>query len=130
MRHHFYVLTGLLMFEIAVRPNIALVALTDFAACVVVAAELLNTSVEHVCELAVGQTWHASAKAAKDAAAGAVFVCGIGSLVVGVYLVTATFPWKWNTFGHEHWTGAIVNVLLLIPICAIYVQHVRQAFAK
>lgn len=50
---------------------------------VVATAEIINTAIESVVDLAT-DTWHPLARAAKDAAAGAVLVASIGSLVVGL----------------------------------------------
>lgn len=51
----------------------------------VLAAELINTSLESVVNL-VSPQLHPLAKKAKDAAAGAVLVLSIGSLVVGWFI--------------------------------------------
>ncbi|QHT60297.1 diacylglycerol kinase family protein [Paenibacillus lycopersici] len=49
----------------------------------VLAAELMNTAVEHVVDLASPQP-HPLAKAAKDTAAGAVLVTAIAAAIVGL----------------------------------------------
>nr|WP_256488025.1 diacylglycerol kinase [Deinococcus sp. HSC-46F16] len=49
----------------------------------VLSAELLNTALEAVVDLASPE-WHPLAKVAKDAAAGAVLVASLGALGVGV----------------------------------------------
>ncbi len=53
--------------------------------CLVLAAELINTSIESVVNL-VSPQFHPLAKKAKDAAAGAVLVLSIGSLFVGWFI--------------------------------------------
>lgn len=53
------------------------------AIAIVLAAELVNTSFEHLCDV-VQPDLHASVRAAKDVAAGAVLVCSIASAVIGV----------------------------------------------
>lgn len=50
---------------------------------VVATAEIINTAIESVVDLAT-DTWHPLARAAKDAAAGAVLVASAGSVVIGV----------------------------------------------
>lgn len=50
---------------------------------VVATAEIINTAIESVVDLAT-DTWHPLARAAKDAAAGAVLVASAGSVVVGI----------------------------------------------
>lgn len=59
----------------------------------VLTLEVLNTAIEALVDL-VTPTFHPLAKIAKDAAAGAVLVGAIGSLVIG--FVTLALPlWRW-----------------------------------
>ena len=53
------------------------------AIVIVLAAELVNTAFEHLCDV-VQPELHASVKAAKDVAAGAVLVVSIGAAIIGV----------------------------------------------
>ncbi len=48
----------------------------------VLALELLNTALESLVDLTVGQTFHPQAKTAKDCAAGSVLVAAIASVLV------------------------------------------------
>ncbi|GIP20529.1 hypothetical protein J22TS3_08040 [Paenibacillus sp. J22TS3] len=52
---------------------------------VVIAAELINTAVESVVDLTSPEQ-HPLAKAAKDTAAGAVLVCAIFAVIIGIVL--------------------------------------------
>ncbi|WP_309737795.1 diacylglycerol kinase family protein, partial [Chamaesiphon sp. OTE_20_metabat_361] len=49
----------------------------------VLTLELLNTAIESVVDLTVGQTYHELAKIAKDCAAGAVLISAFASVLVG-----------------------------------------------
>jgi diacylglycerol kinase (ATP) len=53
----------------------------------VLTLELLNTAIESVVDLTVGQTYHELAKIAKDCAAGAVLISAFASVLVGMCLV-------------------------------------------
>jgi diacylglycerol kinase (ATP) len=53
----------------------------------VLTLELLNTAIESVVDLTVGQTYHELAKIAKDCAAGAVLISALASVLVGLCLV-------------------------------------------
>jgi diacylglycerol kinase (ATP) len=53
----------------------------------VLTLELLNTAIESVVDLTVGQTYHELAKIAKDCAAGAVLISAFASVLVGACLV-------------------------------------------
>ena len=48
----------------------------------VLAAEALNTALEHVVDI-VSPDWHEAARDAKDVAASAVLICAIGAVCVG-----------------------------------------------
>ena len=61
-------------------------ALLMVAAGVVLAAELVNTAVEHAVDLAT-QEKREHAKKAKDAAAGAVLVCAFFAVIVGLCIL-------------------------------------------
>jgi len=50
----------------------------------VLTAEFINTSLEHLVDLASGRTYHVSAKAAKDTAAAAVLMASICACVIGL----------------------------------------------
>ena len=54
---------------------------------IVLAMELLNTAIESVVDLTVGQTCHDLARIAKDCAAGAVLVSAMAAIVVGAALL-------------------------------------------
>ena len=49
--------------------------------------ELLNTALESVVDLTVGQHYHELAKTAKDCAAGAVLISALASLLVASYIL-------------------------------------------
>jgi diacylglycerol kinase (ATP) len=53
----------------------------------VLTLELLNTAIESVVDLSVGQNYHELAKIAKDCAAGAVLISAFASILVGVCLI-------------------------------------------
>ena len=61
------------------------VLLVFFSIALVTALELVNTAIEAVVDLA-SPTWHPQAKIAKDAAAGAVLVAALVSVVIGVMI--------------------------------------------
>ncbi len=63
---------------------IALIALTS---ALVMVLELLNTALESVVDLTVGQSYHELAKIAKDCAAGAVLISAIAAVLVGSFIL-------------------------------------------
>lgn len=64
--------------------------LVGFAIFFVLFAELMNTAVEALTDLACGGQLHPLAKIAKDAAAGAVLLASLFSLAVGAFVVIET----------------------------------------
>ena len=54
---------------------------------IVLAMELLNTAIESVVDLTVGQSSHELARIAKDCAAGAVLVSAMAAIIVGAALL-------------------------------------------
>jgi len=63
---------------------LAILALTS---AFVMVLELLNTALESVVDLTVGQSYHELAKITKDCAAGAVFIAAIAAVMVGFCLL-------------------------------------------
>lgn len=61
----------------------AIVAITVSAVLVI---ELINTALESVVDLTVGQTYHELAKIAKDCAAGAVLIAAMAALLVAAFI--------------------------------------------
>jgi len=69
-------------------PQTAIIVLTIG---LVLALELVNTALEAVVDLTVGQTYHELARIAKDCAAAAVLVTALAALVIaGLLLVPAS----------------------------------------
>jgi diacylglycerol kinase len=53
----------------------------------VLTAEFINTSLEHLVDLAAGRSYHVSAKAAKDTAAAAVLMASTCAFVIGLMVL-------------------------------------------
>lgn len=64
--------------------ELSVLALTS---ALVMVLELLNTALESVVDLTVGQSYHELAKIAKDCAAGAVLIAAIAALLVASFIV-------------------------------------------
>lgn len=69
------------------RLNGAEMAIVCITSGLVLTLELLNTAIESVVDLSVGQNYHELAKIAKDCAAGAVLISAFASILVGVCLI-------------------------------------------
>ena len=52
----------------------------------VLVTEILNTAVEYTIDMVCGNTYHETAKYAKDIAAGATLIAAIGAVICGVIL--------------------------------------------
>lgn len=89
MRMHFISAILVLLVALFLRVTAVEFALLAISILVVLCAELLNTAIEAVVDL-VSPDYHPLAKAAKDAAAGAVLVAACGAGIMG-YLILSTY---------------------------------------
>ncbi|MEM9977687.1 MAG: diacylglycerol kinase family protein [Cyanobacteria bacterium P01_D01_bin.2] len=83
-----HVAVGVIAFVLGVLLHIgpleaAVIAITISGVLVI---ELMNTALESVVDLTVGQTYHDLAKIAKDCAAGAVLISAIAALLVAAFI--------------------------------------------
>lgn len=62
-------------------------AIVSLTCALVMVLELLNTALESVVDLTVGQSYHELAKIAKDCAAGAVMIGAMASLLVASFII-------------------------------------------
>lgn len=87
----------------------------------VLAAELVNTSLEHAVDLASGGEWSEHAKKAKDAAAGAVLVLAVGAVAVGIKLLAQKDAFiKMGEYFASH-IPALVVFIVSIPVAVFLV---------
>ena len=86
-----------------------------FASALVIAGELFNTAVENAVDLATSE-YNEFAKKAKDAASGAVLVCAIGAVGVGLFVLLqpAAFSKMFEYFRSQPLMFALF-VLSIIP---------------
>ena len=82
-------LMGTLAISIGALLNLtgAEMAIICITSGLVLTLELLNTAIESVVDLTVGQNYHDLAKIAKDCAAGAVLISAFASVMVGICLI-------------------------------------------
>ncbi|NEQ54777.1 MAG: diacylglycerol kinase family protein [Leptolyngbya sp. SIO3F4] len=79
---------GLVALILGILLHIHLVeaAIISVTISIVLVMELMNTALESVVDLTVGQTYHELAKIAKDCAAGAVLISAIAALIVAAFI--------------------------------------------
>jgi diacylglycerol kinase (ATP) len=80
-----HTLVGCLAISLAIYAQVepVAIALIVLTSALVMVLELLNTALESVVDLTVGQSYHELAKIAKDCAAGAVLIAAIAAVLVG-----------------------------------------------
>lgn len=84
LRIHFVSATTIALLAILLKVDyLGCLALTG-AVGLVLTAEFINTSLEHLVDLASGRTYHVSAKAAKDTAAAAVLMASTCAVIIGI----------------------------------------------
>ncbi|MDX1978299.1 MAG: diacylglycerol kinase family protein [Pseudanabaenaceae cyanobacterium bins.68] len=86
-RIHLVIASLALSLDIHLRLSMVETAIICLTIGAVLVMELLNTALEAVVDLSVGQTYHLLAKIAKDCAAGAVLVSAVVAVVVGGCLI-------------------------------------------
>lgn len=84
-----------------------------FASALVIAAELFNTAVENAVNLATGEH-NEFAKKAKDAASGAVLVCAIGAVAVGLFVLLQ--PAAFSAMYHYFYSKPLMFALFALSI--------------
>lgn len=84
MRVHFFAAVAVLLLALYLRVTALEFVLLSFSITLVLFAELVNTALEAVVDLASPE-YHELAKRAKDVAAGSVLVAGIGAVVMGFF---------------------------------------------
>jgi diacylglycerol kinase (ATP) len=116
MRYHFLVALGVLLAALFLRVSPIEFALLAISILFVLCAELINTAVEAVVDLA-SPGFHPLAKIAKDTSAGAVLMAACGAGIMG-YLILAKYilPLYGKAlamFGTQSDLGTVVAVLIV-----------------
>lgn len=101
------------------RGDYALIVLT---CALVIAAEIMNTSIEVVIDK-VSPKYNMFALIGKDIAAGAVLVTAIGAIVIGVFMF-----WDVDVFARifAYFTGNIIRPLILLATLALAVWFIAS----
>lgn len=124
IRYHLVAALAVLFLALFFRVTALEFFLLVLAAILVIFAELINTAIEAVVDLA-SPDYHELAKLAKDVAAGAVLVTSVGAMVLG-YLVLSghVFPLFDNapTLAREPEGALPVGALLAVIILVILIK--------
>ncbi|ACK71124.1 diacylglycerol kinase [Gloeothece citriformis PCC 7424] len=88
-----HVTIGVLAISLSVFLRVTPVEMAVIAVtcALVMVLELLNTALESVVDLTVGQSYHELAKIAKDCAAGAVLIAAMAALLVASFILIPPF---------------------------------------
>ncbi|MEM6253307.1 MAG: diacylglycerol kinase family protein [Cyanobacteria bacterium P01_D01_bin.156] len=90
-RIHLVIALAALCLGIILHINTLEAAVIAVTISAVLIMELMNTALESVVDLTVGQTYHELAKIAKDCAAGAVLISAIAALLVAGFIYLPPF---------------------------------------
>lgn len=90
-----HTIVGSLAISLAIYTQVepVAIALVTLTSALVMVLELLNTALESVVDLTVGQSYHELAKIAKDCAAGAVLISAVAAVLVGSFIL---IPALWS----------------------------------
>lgn len=125
MRVHFCAAYTVLLFELVVRPQFGITVFTALTCYIVIAAELLNTSIERLTDLATQGQRHPVAKYVKDASSGAVLMLSVASIFVAGFVLIATYPWRFRLFTGVHPAGAVVVICSILILSGLVVSALR-----
>jgi diacylglycerol kinase (ATP) len=127
MRSHFVAAAGVLLAALFLRVSPIEFALLALSILFVLFAEMINTAVEAVVDLA-SPGFHPLAKVAKDTAAGAVLIAACGAGIMG-YLILAKYilPQYGKVlamFGTQSDLGTVVAIMIVV-IVVIMIKSLR-----
>ena len=86
-RIHIFITMMAISLGLLCRVNGIEMSVITLTCALVMVLELLNTALESVVDLTVGQSYHELAKIAKDCAAGAVMVAAIAAILVAGFIL-------------------------------------------
>ncbi|TCP53324.1 diacylglycerol kinase [Tumebacillus sp. BK434] len=113
MRIHFVVALGAMILSLVLDLSKLEIVLVFFSIIAVVAAELFNTAIEAVVDLATSD-YHPLAKIAKDVAAAAVLLTAVHAVIVGFFVFfDKLFPLRLRDLDD---TGEMAVYVAFIPL--------------
>jgi diacylglycerol kinase (ATP) len=123
MRFHLYVVLVVVLLGIFANLPLREMVVLLFTISLVIVAEMFNSAIEAVVDLA-SPSYNPMAKFAKDIAAGAVLITTIIALVVGALLILGDNRWetiKISLASEAPAMGSLVRVILGFFVCLIAV---------
>jgi diacylglycerol kinase (ATP) len=86
-RIHTFIGLSAILFALGLKVSAVGISIITLTSALVMVLELLNTALESVVDLTVGQSYHDLAKVAKDCAAGAVLIAAIAAILVASFIL-------------------------------------------
>lgn len=130
MRFDLFVAVAVLVISLFFQFSKLEFALLSITIVLVLAAEMFNTAIENVVDLATGGRYSDYAKIAKDVAAGATLLTSINALIVGYLL----FVDKFQEIGDSVYTRIRANpthsTFIAIVLVLIFVIVLKAAFYR
>ncbi|GAB4390328.1 MAG: diacylglycerol kinase [Thermodesulfovibrionales bacterium] len=126
LRYHFYAAAAVLLFSYAAGVTKIHFLIISLAVIAVLLAEMLNTAMESVVDL-LSPDRHDKARAAKDIAAGAVFITAFGAAIIG-YVVLMPYARKIFDKGlrvAKHTSEEISIIALVLVLMVVVLMKSR-----
>jgi diacylglycerol kinase (ATP) len=121
VRYHFYAAAVVVMFSYMVGTTKSEFLILSLAMIAVLVAEMLNTSVEYLVDMHHPERSE-KARAAKDIAAGAVFITAFGAVVIGYIILLPYFKRiLTDGFGITSHPGGEISVVAFIMVLIVVV---------
>ena len=128
VRYHYGIAALALIVSLVLKLPAVEFALLAISIVILLFAEMVNTAIEEVVNLVVGDEYHQLAKNAKDISAGAVLISSIGVIIMGYMIlskylfepITALATEAGDFTGHLAFISLLLVVILVVAFKAFY----------
>lgn len=120
MRIHFLFAIFILLLGIYLNFTPQELMILTITIALVLAAEMINTAVEHIVDIIVEMEFHPIAKVIKDISAGAVLLAAINAAIVGYLLFSGKIPFTIEEgitrIGQSPWHLTFISIIVVLTL--------------
>jgi len=120
MRIHFLFAILILLLGIYLNFTPQELMILTITIALVLAAEMINTAVEHIVDIIVEMEFHPIAKVIKDISAGAVLLAAINAAIVGYLLFSGKIPFTIEEgitrIGQSPWHPTFISIIVVLTL--------------
>lgn len=120
MRIHFLLAVLIMLLGIYLNFTPLKIAVLTITIVLVLAAEMINTSMELIVDIIVKMEFHPIAKVIKDICAGAVLITAINAMIVGYVLFSEKIPFNMEhgilRLGKSPWHLTFIAIIIVLAV--------------